>query len=471
MKINKRFSVNAFIAVLLAFSLSAYRLLRWTLGRFGDLTSDQIVFHVFHTLAGTPVDITNRLSREVMFKPFIAVVIFIGLLWLFKRFRLLSNTVQFIAVTISITLLISTSLKTYSMLKLPPATDSFIIEYKNIDWFDKFYVNPVIITPPQTNLVWIYFESLEIKHVTPTNFPQLNGPTIYGGFTGLMGSNWTYAGMVSSQCGVPLLLNPTKTQNTSFPHTRCLSDILNEQGYDSYYVGGDPIYFSGKDRFMKAHHFVQVLGKSELEKHLGYPPPDSASAWGYNDEQVLSFLEAEIERLHSSGKKFYYLANTLDTHGPYIYTKKCQYQGFANTKQDIYSCGLRRVSDMIDRLESKGILANTTIIITGDHPAKEALLWDWKNTYKKQIPYGEVFFFARPADELHLTDSNLKHTGANHFDMMPLALSQIGGKLAHNAAGLGRDITATDSLMHRLNKDSLNYLFRHPTTTYSLLLD
>ncbi|WP_435947476.1 hypothetical protein [Dryocola sp. BD586] len=105
--------------------------------------------------------------------------------------------------------------------------------------FDAYYKVPHgVINHPQLNLVYIYGESLERTYFQPELFPDL-APELTGlkdsgmdfSHTGqLPGTDYTIAGMVSSQCGIPLFApfegNSSASMSSFFPKNVCLGDIL-----------------------------------------------------------------------------------------------------------------------------------------------------------------------------------------------------------------------------------------------------
>ncbi|MBX4389135.1 hypothetical protein K4H03_23960, partial [Mycobacterium tuberculosis] len=75
----------------------------------------------------------------------------------------------------------------------------------------------------------------------------------------LPGTDYTIAGMVASQCGIPLFApfegNASASVSSFFPQNICLGDILKNSGYENYFVQGANLRFAGKDVFLKSHGF------------------------------------------------------------------------------------------------------------------------------------------------------------------------------------------------------------------------
>lgn len=72
------------------------------------------------------------------------------------------------------------------------------------------------------------------------------------------GAHWTIAGIVASQCGVPLkvsLLPPPEDRRFGLraflPGARCLSDILRERGYENVFMNGPDLAFADLGTFLR----------------------------------------------------------------------------------------------------------------------------------------------------------------------------------------------------------------------------
>lgn len=85
----------------------------------------------------------------------------------------------------------------------------------------------------------------------------------------LPGTDYTIAGMVASQCGIPLFApfegNASASVSSFFPQNICLGDILKNSGYQNYFVQGANLRFAGKDVFLKSHGFDHLYGSEELK--------------------------------------------------------------------------------------------------------------------------------------------------------------------------------------------------------------
>ncbi|KGL58171.1 hypothetical protein KR94_01250, partial [Pantoea ananatis] len=115
------------------------------------------------------------------------------------------------------------------------------------------------------NYVFIYAESLE------KSFENLNGKNYlpelskiannYAQFTNITqptngGFGWTMAGMVNTQCGVPLVMAQGNTGgNTAnfLPKANCVASWLKNNGYLTHFIRGSNKQFAGADKFFSQH--------------------------------------------------------------------------------------------------------------------------------------------------------------------------------------------------------------------------
>lgn len=158
------------------------------------------------------------------------------------------------------------------------------------------------------NLVYLYLESFENTYTDPVAFPGLtphinalkkksfhleNAWMPYG-------TNWTIAGMVGSQCGLPLTTDDYDSGNslqkiTDFlPQANCLGDILKNHGYTNYYYGGADSSFGGKNNFYSSHGFSVIQGIHEIETRH---PIARKSSWGIYDDDFFSILKKEFSSI------------------------------------------------------------------------------------------------------------------------------------------------------------------------------
>jgi phosphoglycerol transferase len=208
-----------------------------------------------------------------------------------------------------------------------------------------------------------------------------------------LGTSWTIAGMVASQCGTPLLYNDTIIggndimQNGFFTDVICLGDVLNKAGYVQKYLGGASSRFAGKGNFYKAHHYDEVKGLDELISRLNNK--EYKTGWGLYDDSLFKIAAEEYVRLANANKPFNLTLLTLDTHHPNGHpSHSCKaYPYQDNSILDAVHCTDQLLERFINNISRHPSFQNTVVVLISDHLAM-------RNSAEKFFPkkYGPVHF-------------------------------------------------------------------------------
>ncbi len=266
--------------------------------------------------------------------------------------------------------------------------------------------------------------SLEEESVSFTNVSQ-----VYG-------TGWTIAGMVASQCGIPLV-TPNGNRNSMsgmdqfLPGAECIGDILDETGYDLNYMGGAILDFAGKGKFYSTHGFNRVEGYRKFVGALD--DPDYKHPWGLYDDSLLTLAKRRFDELSSTDKPFGLFLLTVDTHHPNGYrAKSCQYliyQDGTNPMLNTIHCADRLAADFIHYVKGSKFFENTLIVVSSDHLAM-------RNTASELLETGERRNLWMVFDK---SISPRKITGkGSTLDVAPTVLNLMGANL--QGFGFGRDM-------------------------------
>jgi phosphoglycerol transferase len=459
---------SAALAVLL------YRFPDWLVTTFGPLSLEQLMFHLGAETTGVPFRLVKSALREMLVKPLMAFALVYFLVRCFSARVpkwMLAGTYAVLAAYAYIG-----AAQLYHITALGEHIDrsSRLQLSEDFDWMDELYVAPKVRVGNALgkarphNLVWVYVESLEERRVSSAKHPVLHRASqTPAQFTNLPGTTWTIGGMVSSQCGVPLLpykmfaRNSFSDSPTFLKNAPCLGDILHEHGYASAFIGGADTKFAGKGTFLATHGFQKILGKHELADRVQTPPP--ADWWGYSDDIVFDHAMEEIKRLDAADEPYSLSLLTLDTHGPRgYYSDHCKEQGFGDDIEAIFDCAVSQIEGFIETLEKQGLLDDTVLVVSGDHPFMEPRK-TYMNPldYEKERSHRKVFFSI-----LHPNGKKIRVKAMNHFDMLPTVLSALGFEVEGQAAGLGRNLFATQSLSERYSPDDFQKILRVQSKGY-----
>ncbi|EJL91563.1 phosphatidylglycerol--membrane-oligosaccharide glycerophosphotransferase [Pantoea sp. GM01] len=320
--------------------------------------------------------------------------------------------------------------------------------------FETYYKTPnKVIAEPKLNLVYIYGESLERTYFDQQAFPGL-APELsrekdqsidFSQTEQLPGTDYTIAGMVASQCGIPLFApfdgNASASLSSFYPQNICLGDILKNSGYENWFIQGADLRFAGKDTFLLSHGFdaANMYGSEELKSRVA--DPAYRNNWGYYDDTVMDEVFEKYEELSREQKRFALFTLTVDTHHPDGFiSRSCQrksysYDGKPNQSFSAVACSQEHVARLIERIKASPWFKNTIIVVTSDHLAMN----NTAHQYLIKQPRHDLFMVIRgdqPQAEVLDSKRSTLDNGATVLDI-------LGGD---NAIGLGRSGLSSVSL-------------------------
>lgn len=256
------------------------------------------------------------------------------------------------------------------------------------------------IANPKFNLVYIYGESLERTYFNEQAFPQL-APELsrlrkqqaldFAQTEQLPGTEYTIAGMVASQCGIPLFApfegNASASLSSFFPQNTCLGDILKNSGYQTWFIQGADLRFAGKDTFLKSHGIDHLYGLQELKDRVA--DPAYRNNWGFYDDTVMDEVWQKFEQLSQQKQRFALFTLTVDTHHPDGFiSRSCQhksysYEGKPNQSFSAVACSQEHVARLIERILASPWAKNTLIVVSSDHLAMNNTAWKYLNAHQR----------------------------------------------------------------------------------------
>jgi len=346
------------------------------------------------------------------------------------------------------------------------------IVYEDISWqalgLQQSALDPSIGTvAPGKNLLFIYLESLEQIYLDNSLFPgltpnlqalQQQGLT-FSNMWQTPGTGWTIGGIVSSQCGTPLLFNRGPNgndalQNGFLSKAVCLGDILAQGGYQQVYMGGASQRFAGKGTFLAEHGYQEVNGKDELTPLL-----EDASyihGWGLYDDSLFQLAENKFTELAAKGSPFNLSMLTLDTHHPVGHaSKSCsRYQAIDNTILDAVHCSDYLLGNFLDKLRQHPTWDNTVVVLFSDHLAMRNVAQQYyPKDYKRKLLF----------TILNGGSQGIIERSGTHLDVAPTLLSLLEVKHDRKFLG-GHNLLAEPFIPLNVNhfaadrKDALRYL-------------
>jgi phosphoglycerol transferase len=303
------------------------------------------------------------------------------------------------------------------------------------------------------NLVYIYAESLERTYMDEKLFPNLvqnlrklqNRSDNFTNINQVINTGWTIAGVVATQCGLPLFVNSAgntvnansmQGSNSFLRDAVCLGDVLKNDGYYLEEMQGSSVNFSGIKEFYKSHSFDKVRGRDDLELFL--KDKNYLNGWGLYDDSLLKLVYKRFVELSKSGKKFALFFATMDTHHPDgQLSKSCKhlYNDGKNSILNCVKCSDSMLSKFIEKIQNSKYAKKTLIVITSDHLAMR------NSAY-------ETLLKGKRRDLFLIFDSNEKkfrqiNKAGSMLDVGSTILYKLGIK---GDIGLGRNLYKEDSL-------------------------
>lgn len=343
--------------------------------------------------------------------------------------------------------------------------------------FPEEYISVTPTIPDRKNVIYLYLEGVERTYLDEDLFPGLmpnireleKSATTFTDIRQITHTGWTIAGMVASQCGIPLFSpsdgNSLAGLDQFLPQATCLGDILKENGYFLSYMGGADITFAGKGSFYQSHGFDSVQGRDELAEDLG----DSGylSGWGLYDDTLLSLVKEEYLDLSRQGAPFGLFALTLDTHHPDGHISKAceglQYRDGDNPILNAVHCSDRLVREFVDFIRDNPSSNGTTIVISSDHYALN-------NTASDILARGRRRNLALVIDDQaqHVPGEIGKR--GSMLDIAPTVLSFLGTDI--EGLAFGRNLLSDSPTLHEektsingflnANRNTVRYLWDYP---------
>lgn len=430
--------LSAYAAGFVAFGLA-----RWIGMNFGEPSVDQVLYHLKYA-EGAVVQMSGlfllTFLAEVLGFP-LALAVAAAVL----HGRLAATTADWPRhlLRTAASLVVLTG---FGALLLQFSVFSYAAAHFDADRFAERYVDParVAVQPmgPHRNLILIYVESLEeaYGHVHLFGRDLLAplrriGGESFGALRQAPGTNWTIAGMVASQCGVPLKvysehdLPPNDAARVFLPGATCLGDLLQPRGWRNVFLGGAPLSFAGKGRFLRDHGYAEAYGRDEWER-AGIQAGES-NEWGLYDSALFRRARSKLEQLYRSGQPFNLTLLTLDTHNPHGFmSPECRRSG-ARDFAGIVECTSEEIAAFVHFAADRGYLADTVVVIVGDHLAVPNPVYDRLQQAGERRIFGHVL--AQPAPAFF----GGPLTG---FDLYPTLVQLLGLQVEGGRLGLGRSV-------------------------------
>jgi phosphoglycerol transferase len=323
----------------------------------------------------------------------------------------------------------------------------------------------------QKNLVIIYMESLERSYGQIPELAEYYRPlqtlsdsgTEFTNVAESIGTNYTIAGIVSTQCGIPLLPkglqrmtkvdeNKPASVERFLPSIHCMGDQLSQDGYNMSYMNGASLDKFAKRSFLLEHGYSRLFdinAVSESEKK------DRTNTWGLNDALLFEHAIKEFDTLSEMKAPFVQSLLTLSTHGPdaFLSNDCAPDQTISSQIPRAIQCTGQIVTKLVDHIRASDVSDNTIIMVMSDHLSffnttqahLNSVAEDRKNLF---MILGHDTAGKNPRPMLP-------------FDIYPTILSTLGYEFKDGRANMGVAMNSpTDNLIEELGLETVNKAFK-----------
>lgn len=252
----------------------------------------------------------------------------------------------------------------------------FVHNLKTTDTIiDENYVDPQNLhfhneTPK--NVIIVLAESMERNFTDAQTFgenllPQLTAQNTlsFAGFQSLCEANWAKSSLIATLCGITekIYIPPRALSD----NIMCVSDVMRQKGYNTYYVQGSSLDFLQTRDFLRAHGFNQTEDIDDLDSDI-YSDVYHINFIGkiISDDDLLDYFKVRLRDLAAQKQPFLAMAATMDTHPRDGYLAQGCSRKYGDIR-DVVMCADRRLSEFAKWFETQDFADNTVLIILGDH--------------------------------------------------------------------------------------------------------
>ena len=454
-------TILAVVAALLAFSA------KWMFKTWTNLTMDELVYHLTAPLEGTNTDMIKDYCNECAVPVILILSCIIFLIAANRKNRVILKKIAAICSVGAVMVTGITVAVTWHGLDV---SDYMKGQSTYSTFIDDNYVDPssVNITFPEQkrNLIYIFLESMEMTYADKENggafeqnvIPELTqlaqenedfsgkSSKLNGGYS-MPGTTWTMGAMFGQTSGLPLNTsidaNGMNTQDAFFPGITTLGDILQNEGYSQTLLIGSDATFGGRKLYFTDHGQYDIMDYGYARDN-GLIPEDYKVWWGYEDEKLFGFAKEKLLELSQQDNPFNLTMLTVDTHFEDGYVCDICPDTFEdNQYANVMACSSRQVKEFIDWVQQQDFAADTTIVISGDHPTMDSdFCEDVDKDYERRVYTTYINASAEKQTE--------EERNYTTFDNFPTTLAAMGVEIEGDRLGLGTNLySAQQTLTER----------------------
>ena len=229
-------------------------------------------------------------------------------------------------------------------------------------------------TPARLNVILVTVESLSAEFLGRFGSPLSATPFMDQWFRqGLLFTNCYATGTRTTRGLEALTLSLPPTPGRSMvkrpdnAHMYTLGKVLQDNGYDTAFLYGGRGFFDNMNAFFSGNGYRTVDETDFETAQISF-----RNAWGVSDEDLYRKTLSEADRVHQSGRPFFFHLMTTSNHRPYTYPS-----GRIDIPSGSGRIGAVKYTDdalrrFIDQARRKSWFADTVFVLVADHCASSA---------------------------------------------------------------------------------------------------
>lgn len=447
-------------AVFIALMFLIYFAVKWGLNKWGNLTTEEMIFTLKSPLEGTGQGMVGEFIRDAAVPAVILTAAVMTFFLVFKKLKKASLIRPAMIIYLAGAIVLGGYFGAYHFWDTLDISGYLYNQSHASTFIQNNYVSPkaTSLTFPQKkrNVIYIYMESMEQTYMDKASggkhaqnlIPELtelakSGNSFAGtdgkvnGAVALSGNTWTIGGIFGATAGLPLVKPEdskggfTTNGTDYYPQIETIGDILRKNGYNQTFLLGSDAKFANRDIYFNQHGKYNIYDYNYAKKN-GWIPKDYRVWWGYEDEKLYSFAKKQLGTMSKQSKPFNLTMLTVDTHFPDGYVCRNCGKEFKTQYENVMRCASKQIYSFINWCKTQSWYKNTTIVISGDHPTMNSKIckgvrWPDRKVYTCYINSA-------------VKRQNIRKRLFTTQDNFPTTLAAMGVKIKGDRLGLGTNL-------------------------------
>lgn len=476
LKTSKKQKVKLFVTIFIGLLL--LQSIEWIYRTTGNVTIEQLIFHLKVPIQGTNTNIILQYFMEVI--P-LAIIISVAITIVINSFRKREKAKHAGTAILMLSIIYVLTRANVVGYVINQITVSNFIESN----YAKVEEEKIIFPEQKNNLIYIFLESMESSYTSTENGGmyqedyikelrelaeaniQFSNTDKLGGAISLPGTGWTIAGMVAQTSGLPLKISIEQNSYGKYdeflPGVKTIGEILQQNGYKNYLLLGSEATFGGRSNYFEQHGNYQIWDlNSAIEQ--GRMREEDKVWWGYDDKDLFEYAKEQLLEISREGQPFNYTMLTVDTHFSDGYVcPKCENK-FDTQYANVIACSSKQVADFVKWIQEQEFYEDTTIVISGDHLTMQVLSEDNIDKNYQRTIYNAII---NPSKSLDISNIQKQNRQFSTIDMFPTTLAALGATIENDRLGVGTNLFSNrKTIIEECGYDTVNSEFEKKSKFY-----